>query len=51
MVLYTGYSDELTEAQAEALGIRALVRKPVDDGAFHALLAANLPSRAALPPG
>jgi len=43
VLLYTGYSDDLTEAQVQALGIRALVRKPVDDAALYALLAANLP--------
>jgi signal transduction histidine kinase/CheY-like chemotaxis protein len=44
VVLYTGYSEDLTEAQAQALGIRALVRKPIDDAAFHALLEASLTS-------
>jgi signal transduction histidine kinase/CheY-like chemotaxis protein len=43
VVLYTGYSDELTEAHAQALGIRALVRKPIDDAGFYRLLEANLP--------
>jgi signal transduction histidine kinase/CheY-like chemotaxis protein len=42
VVLYTGYSDDLTEAQVQALGIRALVRKPVDDAALHALLSNSL---------
>jgi len=43
VILYTGYSDELTEAHVQSLGIRALVRKPVDDAAFYTLLTANLP--------
>jgi signal transduction histidine kinase len=43
VILYTGYSDDLTEAQVQALGIRALVRKPVDDAGFYRLLEANLP--------
>jgi signal transduction histidine kinase len=42
VILYTGYSDDLTEAHVQALGIRALVRKPVDDAAFYRLLEANL---------
>jgi signal transduction histidine kinase len=44
VVLYTGYSDDFTEAQVQALGIRALVRKPIDDAAFYALLQASLRS-------
>ncbi|MGB7932967.1 MAG: ATP-binding protein [Gammaproteobacteria bacterium] len=42
VILYTGYSDDLTEAHAQALGIRALVRKPIDDAGFYRLLEANL---------
>jgi len=42
VILYTGYSDELTEAHARSLGIRALVRKPIDDAAFYQLLEASL---------
>jgi len=42
VILCTGYSDDLTEAHAQALGIRALVRKPIDDAALHKLLEANL---------
>jgi PAS domain S-box-containing protein len=44
VILYTGYADELTEAQAEAAGVRALLRKPVEPAALHALLKAHLPS-------
>jgi signal transduction histidine kinase/CheY-like chemotaxis protein len=43
VILYTGYSDALSEADTQALGIRALVRKPVDDAGFYRLLQANLP--------
>ena len=42
VILYTGYSDDLTEAHVQSLGIRALVRKPVDDAALYRLLEANL---------
>ena len=42
VILYTGYSDDLTEAHARALGIRALVHKPIDDAGFYRLLEANL---------
>ena len=44
VILYTGYGDDLTEADTQALGIRALVRKPIDDAAFYRLLEANLPA-------
>ena len=37
-----GYSDELTEAHVQSLGIRALVHKPIDDAGFYRLLEANL---------
>lgn len=43
VILYTGYREALTDAQVRAVGIRALVRKPVDAAAFHALLAGMLP--------
>jgi signal transduction histidine kinase len=42
VILYTGYSDDLSEAHAQSLGIRALVRKPIDDAGFYRLLEANL---------
>jgi signal transduction histidine kinase len=42
VILCTGYSDDLTEARAQALGIRALVHKPIDDAGFYRLLEANL---------
>ena len=42
VVLYTGYREALTDAQVRAVGVRALVRKPVDVAAFHDLLASLL---------
>jgi PAS domain S-box-containing protein len=46
VILYTGYADSLTEAQAQAAGVRALIRKPVEPAALLALLKAHLPSGA-----
>jgi CheY-like chemotaxis protein len=46
VILYTGYADDLTEAQAQAAGVRALIRKPVEPAALLALLKAHLPSGA-----
>jgi CheY-like chemotaxis protein len=46
VILYTGYADNLTEAQAHAAGVRALIRKPVEPAALLALLKAHLPSGA-----
>ncbi len=46
VILYTGYADSLTEAQARAAGVRALIRKPVEPAALLALLQAHLPSGA-----
>jgi PAS domain S-box-containing protein len=46
VILYTGYADNLTEAQAHAAGVRALIRKPVEPAALLALLQAHLPSGA-----
>jgi PAS domain S-box-containing protein len=37
VVLYTGYTERLTEEETRRAGIRALVTKPVDIGAFFAL--------------
>jgi PAS domain S-box-containing protein len=44
VVLYTGHSEHLSEARIAAVGIRALVRKPLDIPAFHRLLEGLLPS-------
>jgi PAS domain S-box-containing protein len=38
VVLYTGYSEHLTEARVTAAGIRALTRKPLDVPAFRAIV-------------
>ena len=46
VILYTGYADNLTEAQAHAAGVRALIRKPVEPATLLALLKAHLPSGA-----
>jgi len=38
VILYTGYSEHITETQVSAVGARALVRKPLDIPAFRILL-------------
>jgi CheY-like chemotaxis protein len=42
IILCTGYSDALSEADTQPLGLRALMRKPIDDAGFYRLLEANL---------
>jgi PAS domain S-box-containing protein len=42
IVLYTGYSEALTERQVKASGIRALVMKPVDVDEFFTLVSSLL---------
>jgi AmiR/NasT family two-component response regulator len=37
VVLYTGYSEEVSEEEVSRLGIKALVNKPVDTGMLHDL--------------
>ena len=44
VILYTGHREALTEAQAQAAGVRALVRKPVAVDQLHALLETLLPA-------
>ena len=44
IVLYTGYGEDLTAAQLEAAGVRALVKKPVDPAELLALLKTHLPA-------
>jgi PAS domain S-box-containing protein len=44
VVLYSGYADAITEAQVQAAGIRALIRKPVEPAALRALLESILPA-------
>ncbi|MFC3285846.1 PAS domain-containing hybrid sensor histidine kinase/response regulator [Litchfieldella rifensis] len=48
VILYTGFSDDLTDAQALAAGVRAFLRKPVDTGALHQQLSELLTTA---PPG
>jgi CheY-like chemotaxis protein len=38
VILYTGYTERLTEEQTRRAGIRALVTKPVDIAAFFGLV-------------
>jgi CheY-like chemotaxis protein len=38
VILYSGYSEQLTEARVSAAGVRALVRKPLDIPVFRGLL-------------
>jgi PAS domain S-box-containing protein len=38
VVLYSGYADAIPDAQVQAAGIRALVRKPVEPAALRGLL-------------
>ena len=39
VVLYTGYREALDDAAVKKVGVRAVVRKPVDAGELHALFA------------
>lgn len=43
IVLYTGFSDSLVEAEVQAQGIKALLTKPLDQGRLHRLLRNWLP--------
>jgi signal transduction histidine kinase len=45
VVLYTGYSEQVTEGRISAAGIRALVRKPLDIPAFRKLVEELLSTR------
>ncbi|WP_455211951.1 PAS domain S-box protein [Kaarinaea lacus] len=38
VVLYSGFSEQVTEEKINAMGIRALVKKPIDTQAFFTLL-------------
>jgi hypothetical protein len=38
VVLYTGYSEEVSDELVSQLGIRALVNKPVDAARLHDLV-------------
>ncbi|GMV58758.1 MAG: hypothetical protein AMXMBFR72_18620 [Betaproteobacteria bacterium] len=44
VILYTGYADELTAAQAQAAGVRLLLRKPVEPAELRAALERVLPA-------
>ncbi len=44
VILYTGYSEHLSEARVIAAGVRALIRKPLDIPAFRRLLEELLPT-------
>jgi CheY-like chemotaxis protein len=44
VILYTGYSDDLSDADVRRCGIHALVKKPLDPAAFLAVLRSCLPS-------
>jgi PAS domain S-box-containing protein len=46
VILYSGYADAITDAQVQAAGIRALVRKPVEPAALRGLLESLLPTGA-----
>jgi CheY-like chemotaxis protein len=45
VLLYTGYSEQVTEGRILAAGIRALVRKPLDIPAFRTLVEELLSTR------
>jgi CheY-like chemotaxis protein len=47
VILYTGYSDEITEEQVIAAGVRALLSKPVDTVALYRLVERLLSTRPA----
>jgi CheY-like chemotaxis protein len=43
IVLYTGYSDDLSAEHIHQAGLRALVRKPVDPATLFGVLRSHLP--------
>ena len=43
VILYTGYADGVMDAQIDAAGVRAMMRKPVEPAQLLALLRAHLP--------
>jgi len=47
IILYTGYSDKLVNADLKRCGVLALLSKPVEPAALKAILLANLPATAA----
>ncbi|CAD5109633.1 hybrid sensor histidine kinase/response regulator [Zestomonas carbonaria] len=42
IVLYSGFSDQLSEAQVQAEGLKAMLRKPLDQAQLHRLLRRHL---------
>jgi FixJ family two-component response regulator len=44
ILLYTGFSDDLSDVEIKRAGIRGLLKKPVDSDALYRLLAAHLPA-------
>ncbi len=42
VVIYTGHSDAITEDSVRAAGVRALLRKPIDNTQLRAVLATQL---------
>ena len=45
VILYTGYSENISAEQLAAAGVRALVKKPIDPPGLLALLRRHLPAR------
>ncbi|WP_137817229.1 PAS domain S-box protein [Pseudomonas sp. 2FG] len=43
IALYSGFSDQLTETEVIAQGLKALLHKPLDQARLHALLRVHLP--------
>jgi CheY-like chemotaxis protein len=46
IVLYTGYSDDLSAEHVHQAGLRAMVRKPVDPATLFGVLRSHLPAQA-----
>jgi CheY-like chemotaxis protein/DNA-binding transcriptional ArsR family regulator len=42
VMLYTGHSDQIDEGSVAAVGVRALLRKPIDNARLRSLLVAHL---------
>lgn len=45
VMIYTGHSDQIDEGSVAAVGVRALLRKPIDNAKLRSLLAAHVHSR------
>src|SRR6185503_4289643 len=46
VILYTGFSDDVTDADVQRCGIRAMVKKPIDPSVFLSVLRSCLTSGA-----